>query len=99
MAGAAARASLSARSASGAPWWTALLALLPPLVAALALAWRGPVGTRFAAVQLAGSVALVTMAAMSFAFDQASSIDLAVTFGVVNVTASLLYAVFVERWI
>lgn len=84
----------------GSPAWAlALLLLMPPLVAALALSWRGPVGTRFAAVQLAGSVGVTAMAVMTFAFGQASSIDLAVTFGVLTVTASLLYAVFVERWV
>ena len=80
-------------------WALALLFLVPPFVAALAMAWRGPVGARFVGAQLAGSVGIVAMAAASFAFDQASSIDLAVTFGVLTVTASLLYAVFVERWV
>ena len=82
-----------------AAWALALLFLVPPLVAALATSWRGPVGTRFVAVQLSGSVGIIAMAVMTFAFDQSSSIDLAVTFGVLTVTASLLYAVFVERWI
>ena len=81
------------------PWAVALVALLPPFAAALALAWRGSTGSRFVAVQLAGAIGLLALAAMTFAFDQASSIDLAVTFGIVSVTASLLYAVFVERWI
>ena len=84
----------------GAPaWGVALLLLLPPLLAALSMAWRGPVGTRFVGVQLAGSVGVVVMTVMTFAFDQSSSVDLAVTFGVLTATASLLYAVFVERWV
>lgn len=82
-----------------ATWALALLFLLPPLFAALAMSWRGPVALRFVAVQLAGSVGTAAMAAMTFAFDQSSSIDLAVTFGVLSLTASLLYAVFVERWV
>ena len=82
-----------------ATWALALLFLLPPLVAALAMSWRGPVGTRFVGVQLAGAVGTLAMTAMTFAFGQSSSIDLAVTFGVLTVTASLLYAVFVERWV
>lgn len=82
-----------------AAWALASLFLLPPLVAALFTAWRGPVGTRFVGVQIAGSTGIVVMTAMTFAFDQPSSIDLAVTFGVLTVTASLLYAVFVERWV
>ena len=80
-------------------WAVALVMLLPPLLAAFAMSWRGPVGTRFVGAQLAGSVSVIAMAAMTFAFGQSSSIDLAVTFGVLTVTASLLYAVFVERWV
>lgn len=80
-------------------WLVALLALLPPLGAALGLAWRGRAGQRFAAVQLAGAVATLALAVMSFAFDQASAIDLAVTFGVLTLPATLLYAVFLERWL
>ena len=80
-------------------WFIALLAMLPPLAVALALAWRGPVGRRFVAVQLAGSVSILVMAAMTFVFDQASSIDLAVTFGVLSLPAALLYAVVLERWL
>ena len=84
----------------GSPSWAlALLFLLPPLAVALAMSWRGPVGTRFASVQLAGSVGVAVLTVLTFAFDQPSSIDLAVTFGVLAVTASLLYAVFVERWV
>ena len=82
-----------------AAWCVALLLLLPPLGAALFMSWRGPVGTRFVGAQLAGAVGTVAMAVLTFAFDQSSSVDLAVTFGVLAVTASLLYAVFVERWI
>ena len=81
------------------PWFVALLAMLPPLAMALGLAWRGPTGRRFVAVQLAGSVSILVMAAMTFVFDQASSIDLAVTFGVLSLPAALLYAVFLERWL
>ncbi len=82
-----------------AAWALTLVLLLPPLAVALVMGWRGPVGTRFVGVQLAGSVGAVAMAVMTFAFGQSSSIDLAVTFGVLTVTASLLYAVFVERWV
>ena len=83
----------------GDPWLLALLGLLPPLLVALGLAWRGGVAGRFVAIQLAGSVTLAILAVMCFAFDQASSIDLAVTFGVLTLPASLLYAVVLERWV
>lgn len=80
-------------------WLIALLALMPPFLVAAALAWRGRVGQRFVGVQLAGAVAILMLALMSFAFDQASSIDLAVTFGILTLPASLLYALFLERWL
>ena len=80
-------------------WSVALLALLPPLAVAFALAWRGPAGRRFIAVQLAGSVSILVMAVMTFVFDQPSSIDLAVTFGVLGLPAALLYAACLERWL
>lgn len=80
-------------------WLVALIALLPPFLVASAMAWRGRVGQRFVAVQLAGAVGVAMLAMMSFAFDQASSIDLSVTFGVLTLPALLLYAVFLERWL
>ena len=86
-------------TAFGDPWLLTVLALLPPLAASLVLAWRGATAGRFVAIQLAGSVTLLILALMSFAFDQASSIDLAVTFGVLTLPASLLYAVVLERWV
>ena len=52
----------------------------------------GRAGRRFVAVQLAGSATPLALAAMSFAFDHASSIHLAVTFGMLALPASLLYA-------
>ena len=39
------------------------------------------------------------LVAASFAFDQTSSIDLALTFGLLSLSATLLFAVFLERWL
>ncbi|HEX4765239.1 MAG TPA: monovalent cation/H+ antiporter complex subunit F [Lichenihabitans sp.] len=81
------------------PWLLTLLALLPPLLAPLALAMRGAVGQRLVAVQMMGSVATLILAVMTFAFDQASSIDLALAFAVLTLPATLLFAVYLERWL
>jgi multisubunit Na+/H+ antiporter MnhF subunit len=80
-------------------WLVALLALVPPLLVSAGMAWRGRAGQRFIGFQLAGAVAVLMMVTMSFAFDQASSIDLAVAMGVLSLPAALLYAVFLERWL
>lgn len=87
------------REAVVTAWLVALVALVPPFVVASILACRGRAGQRFVAVQLAGAVAIPMMAIMSFAFDQASSIDLAVTLGLLTLPASLLYALVLERWL
>ena len=81
------------------PWLLTLLALLPPLLMPVALAMRGAAGQRLVAVQMTGSVATLVLAVMTFAFDQASSIDLALTFAILTLPATLLFAVYLERWL
>lgn len=80
-------------------WLAATIALVPPLAATALMCARGSLAERFAAVQLAGSIAVLLFIMMSFAFDQASSIDLALTLAILTMPATLLYAVFVERWL
>lgn len=80
-------------------WTAAILALLPPLLLASALAWRGRPGQRFAAYQLAGSVTVLILTLMAFATDQASMTDLALTLVLLNLPGTMLFAVFLERWI
>ncbi|WP_267355410.1 MULTISPECIES: monovalent cation/H+ antiporter complex subunit F [unclassified Methylobacterium] len=80
-------------------WTAAILALLPPLILAAVLAWRGTPGQRFAAYQLAGSVTVLILTLMAFATDQASITDLALTLVLLNLPGTMLLAVFLERWI
>ncbi|MBE7248851.1 MAG: hypothetical protein INR63_28235 [Actinomycetospora chiangmaiensis] len=80
-------------------WSVALLALLPPLALASALAWRGRPGQRFAAYQLAGSITVLILTLMAFATDQSSITDLALTLVLLNLPGTLLLGVFLERWI
>jgi multicomponent Na+:H+ antiporter subunit F len=80
-------------------WLAATIALVPPLAIAALMCARGNLAERFAAVQLAGSIAVLLLIMMSFAFDQASLIDLALTLALLTLPATLLYAVFVERWL
>ncbi|MDP4024184.1 monovalent cation/H+ antiporter complex subunit F [Methylobacterium sp. NEAU 140] len=80
-------------------WTAAMLALLPPLALATALAWRGRPGQRFAAFQVATTVTVAILTLFTFASDQASLIDLALTLVLLNLPGTLLLAVFLERWI
>lgn len=80
-------------------WTAAILALLPPFALSAALVWRGRPGQRFAAYQLAGSVAVLILTLLAFATDQASITDLALTLVLLNLPGTMLLAVFLERWI
>lgn len=80
-------------------WLLAALALLPPLLAAVLAAARGAIHSRLIAVELATSVAIVLLIVLSFAFDQASSIDLALTLAVLTMPGTMLLALFQERWL
>ena len=80
-------------------WTAAILALLPPFALAVGLAWRGSPARRFAAYQLAGSVAVLILTLLAFATDQASTTDLALTLVLLNLPGTMLVAVFLERWI
>lgn len=80
-------------------WTISLLALLPPLVLAVALTWRGRPGQRFAAFQLATTIAVTILTLLTFATDQASVTDLALTLVLLSLPGTLLLSVFLERWV
>lgn len=80
-------------------WRVAALGLLPPLLVAVIACGRGAVGWRLVAMQLAGTFAVLLLLMLSFAFDQASAIDLALTLALLTLPGSALLAVFVERWL
>lgn len=80
-------------------WVVALCALLLPLGMAVTAALRGGIAQRFAAAQLATTVAVLALVVTTFAIDQPSSVDLAITLALLGLPGSLLVAVFVERWL
>lgn len=84
---------------SGALWLGAALALLPPLALAVVAAARGALGFRLAAVQLATSLATWLLVVLSFALDQPSSIDLALTLALLTLPGTALFALVQERWL
>lgn len=80
-------------------WLAASVGLVPPLLAAIVSCGRGSIGRRLVAVQLATSLSVLMLIALSFAFDQASSIDLALTLAVLTLPGTMILALFVERWL
>ena len=81
------------------PWMLATLALMPPFAIAATAAARGGTAGRLVAVQLATSVAILVLALMTFAFDQGSFIDLALTLALLTLPGTLVIAFFLERWL
>jgi multisubunit Na+/H+ antiporter MnhF subunit len=80
-------------------WLLAMLALLPPLLIPLAVALRGDLAQRFVAVQLATNVTMLILVLSSFAFSQPPLIDLPLTLALLSLPATLMFALFVERWL
>jgi multicomponent Na+:H+ antiporter subunit F len=80
-------------------WLIASIALLPPLLVAIIACGRHAIDRRLIAVQLATSLTVLVLIAMSFAFDQASSIDLSLMLVLLTLPGTLVLALFVERWI
>lgn len=80
-------------------WIWAIVGLLPPLALAAALTWRGSPGQRFAAYQIVTTVGVTILTLLTFATDQSSVTDLALTLVLLNLPGTLLMAVFLERWI
>lgn len=80
-------------------WLLAALALLPLLLVAVIAAGRGDIGGRLVAAELATSLTIFALLALSFAFDQASSIDLALALALLTLPGTLILALFEERWL
>jgi multicomponent Na+:H+ antiporter subunit F len=80
-------------------WLAAVLGMLPPLAIAVWCTLSGSLANRLVALQLATAFASFTIILMSFAFDQPSLMDLALTLAFLSLPGTLLLAVFVERWL
>jgi multisubunit Na+/H+ antiporter MnhF subunit len=80
-------------------WLAAVIAMLPPLAVPIWVALTGRAAARLVAVQLAASVAAFALVLMSFAFDQPSFIDLPLTLAFLSLPGTLLFTVFLERWL
>jgi hypothetical protein len=81
------------------PWLIATLGLLPPLAVVVWHAMRGGLAALLVTVQLATSFTSLIIVLVSFAFDEPSILDLALTLGFLSLPATLLLALFAERWL
>lgn len=81
------------------PWTWASILILTSVILPGAIAVRGHIPARFVAVQLMGSLATVLLVLLTFAVDQSSFIDLALGLSLVSVPGTLLFALFLERWL
>ena len=80
-------------------WLVATILLLPPLAIPVTVAMRGRADSRLAAVQVAGLLASLMLALMTFAFEQPSFIDLALCLTLLSVPGTFLFTIFMERWL
>ena len=81
------------------PWLCASLGLAPVLAISLWRAGRDAAPRRLVALELAAALSVATLLALSFAFDQPSSTDLALTLAFLCLPGSLLFVLFTERWL
>ena len=80
-------------------WLLASILLLPPLAVPVVVALRGNANQRLVGIQLASLLTSLILAAMTFAFDQSSFIDLAFGATLLGVSSTFLFAIFMERWL
>jgi len=80
-------------------YWMTIFALLPPLLAGVARASRGPLRTRPLAIQFLGSLVTVVFVLIALAMQQPSYIDLALTLSLLSLAGTLVYAFYMERWL
>lgn len=80
-------------------WMLATIALVPAFAFPALAGCRGGTAGRVVAVQLATCVATLTLILMTFAFDQSSFIDLALTLALLTLPGTLVIALFLERWL
>jgi len=80
-------------------WLIAFTSLLPPLALSGWHVFRGSVGGRLVAVELAFALATMMLVMASYGFDQPSFIDLPLALALLSVPGTLSLAHFLERWL
>jgi multisubunit Na+/H+ antiporter MnhF subunit len=80
-------------------WMVATFALLGPLIFSVMASGRGSPAQRMVATQMASAIGILLSIGLSFATDQPSAIDLALALALLTFPATLLFALFQERWL
>ncbi len=80
-------------------WLLAILLMLPPLCVPLWFAMRSDLAGRLVAIQLGSAATSFVLVLMSFAFDENSLIDLALTLSLLSLPGTLMLTLFLERWL
>lgn len=80
-------------------WTLAALALFPAFLAAVLASGLLSIPQRLIAVQFATSLSVLLLIVLSFVFAQPSSIDLALSIALLTLPGTLLFALFLERWL
>ncbi len=80
-------------------WLLASIGLLPPLIAAAVAAGRRGSSSRLVAVQFVVSQAVFELVLLEFAFQQPSSLGLALALELLGLPGTLILVMFRERWL
>jgi multisubunit Na+/H+ antiporter MnhF subunit len=80
-------------------WSLAALALFPAFCAAVIASGLLSIPQRLIAIQLATSLSVLLLVVLSFVFAQPSSLDLALSIALLTLPGTLLFALFLERWL
>lgn len=81
------------------PWMLALLAWMPALLIPLWVAFQGRLMQRLVAVQLATNLTILLLVIAGFAFDESYLVDLPLTLAMLSLPSTVMFAVFIERWL
>lgn len=81
------------------PWLAASIATLMALALPLGLCLRGSLANRLVGYQAVSVGTALLFVEMAYAFGQSSSIELALTLGLLSLPGTALLAIFVERWL
>lgn len=80
-------------------WALAALAIFPAFLAVVVAAGVLNISQRLIAVQFATALSFLLMILLSFVFAQPSSIDLALTIALLTLPGTMLFTLFLERWL
>lgn len=81
------------------PWLAASIAMLLALPLPVWTAFSAPAAHRLVAIELAAVITTLLLVGLSIAFGQPSFLDLAIALVVLSLPGTLVFAVFLERWL